>query len=63
MNACRCGQEARFVEDRAENGQKHRFCSTCGNPPPPRTPMTLDDAMIQGYRWIEDALIRPRRSQ
>ena len=30
---CRCGQEARIVQDRQDNGQVDRFCGVCGKAP------------------------------
>ena len=32
---CRCGQEARIVQDRQDNGQVERFCGVCGKAPAP----------------------------
>jgi len=39
---CACGQEAKIVTDRMENGQKNRFCSTCGKSPRPRDLRPID---------------------
>ena len=42
MDVCKCGQEARIVEDRMENGQVSRFCGTCGKALRPRRLPALD---------------------
>ena len=53
MDFCACGQEARIIEDRMENGQVSRFCGTCGKAPRPRSLPALDVEVPRSQESVE----------